>query len=350
MLQISASEVLIQHISWHRGNATDGIRLREETSQALTNIILDHVTVGWAADEPLSISEASYGISYVTIRHTLIHEKLDEDAGGMLIDLQTDRTPNHILLQYNVFAMNYGRNPACKADEALLWNNIVYGWGNETMFLYSEYNVYSGTQQMSVVGNWLIEDADTILHNSHEPITAYGIGTGTRDFRTGSEIYMNNNDATTSPVYTYITGTDPFDHGGSDPVTPPAGLTDKIGDGGLTHAELETWVLANVGSRPADRGTVETDVITQVTNRTGTLKYCVERDLGDGDCDEVGEYAYITRPTLAENSDTFTCADPNDIAVSGYSNLEECLHAAAAVVEPVSSAGLLQMMRGMSIK
>ena len=86
-------------------------------------------------------------------------------------------------------------------------------------------------------------------------------------------------------------------------------------------AEVEAWVLANAGARPADRGPVDARVINEVKNGTGAILASQE---------DVGGW-----PALAENRRELTIpGNPSgDHDGDGYTNLEEWLHGFAADVE-----------------
>jgi len=89
-------------------------------------------------------------------------------------------------------------------------------------------------------------------------------------------------------------------------------------------AEVETWVLANAGARPADRDTVDARIIREVRTRTGNIPKSQE-DRGGW-------------PELAENRRELQIPEnPNgDDDGDGYTNLEEWLHGFAAKVEGVA--------------
>jgi len=86
-------------------------------------------------------------------------------------------------------------------------------------------------------------------------------------------------------------------------------------------SEVEAWVLANAGARPADRGPVDARVVNDVKNGTGGI--LASQENVDG------------WPALAENRRELTIpGNPSgDDGGDGYTNLEEWLHAFAAEVE-----------------
>ena len=86
-------------------------------------------------------------------------------------------------------------------------------------------------------------------------------------------------------------------------------------------ADVEAWVLASAGVRPADRDPVDTRIIDEVRTGKGTI-IASQKDVGGW-------------PDLAERRRTLTVpADPSgDDDGDGYTNLEEWLHGFAADME-----------------
>ena len=86
-------------------------------------------------------------------------------------------------------------------------------------------------------------------------------------------------------------------------------------------AEVEEWVLATAGARPADRDPVDARVVTDVRERTGSIPASQE---------DVGGW-----PELKENHrELILPENPNgDDDGDGYTNLEQWLHRHAAQVE-----------------
>ena len=95
-----------------------------------------------------------------------------------------------------------------------------------------------------------------------------------------------------------------------------------------------SFVLANAGSRPAQRSDVDARIISEVRNRTGRIINCVAAD-GSTRCSaNAGGW-----PKLAQNYRKLELpASPNgDDDGDGYTNLEEWLHQMAAEVEGLAA-------------
>ena len=100
--------------------------------------------------------------------------------------------------------------------------------------------------------------------------------------------------------------------------------------GKAPSSSVESSVLSSVGARPADRDSVDTQVILGVRTRTGSVINCVAPDGSPRCSSNAGgwpNYPVNTRPiTLPTNPD----ADDN---ADGYTNLENWLQDQAALVE-----------------
>jgi hypothetical protein len=99
----------------------------------------------------------------------------------------------------------------------------------------------------------------------------------------------------------------------------PKGLTS------LGSANVKAYVLNHAGARPNDRDAVDSRLVDDAINDTGTIKDCVS-----GCARSAGGY-----PILAENIQTLSL--PNnphgDFDADGYTNLEEWLHELASNLE-----------------
>jgi hypothetical protein len=85
--------------------------------------------------------------------------------------------------------------------------------------------------------------------------------------------------------------------------------------------EVEQWVLAKSGARPADRDAVDERIVNEVATRTGRI---INSPSEVGGWPELPEY--YRRFTIPLNPRA-------DFDGDGYTNIEEILHSMAAKVE-----------------
>jgi hypothetical protein len=102
---------------------------------------------------------------------------------------------------------------------------------------------------------------------------------------------------------------------------PPAEAPLPSGFSPLASADVEAFVLANAGARPADRDEVDARLVSEVSGRTGRLFVQSQNEVGGW-------------PVLAFNTRRLTTPNnPHNVAASGYTLLEEWLHSFSATVE-----------------
>ncbi len=297
---------------------------------------MDHITLLWGVDETGSTwaGGSSAEIANITVANSIIAEGMHKTV------LATSRTakgyitgaapsgpqPQSIAYIGNLFAHNFERNPF--TTSAVVANNLVYNWQYQAMEIRAA-NGSSGTAQGSFVGN--VFKAGPITNEGRLPISLL-------DLDNASEIYVSDN------VTNYIAVTDQYDdlvsaRGSTVKANVEAG-TAPIWPEGFTAAAgstVEASVVAGAGSFPNSRDATSQRIIDDVSAETGALKGCVEN------CGNVGVDGSIQVPggwpTIAVNTRTFDApASPNaDDDADGYTNLEECLHGWAAVVETGAS-------------
>ena len=112
----------------------------------------------------------------------------------------------------------------------------------------------------------------------------------------------------------------------------------------LGSANVKAHILNNAGARPNDRDTVDSRLVNDAANDTGTIKDCVS-----GCARSAGGY-----PSLDENRQTLSLpAGPHsDSDGDGYTNLEEWLHGLALQLVHLGKPGskMIAAPKGFLIK
>jgi hypothetical protein len=220
----------------------------------------------------------------------------------------------------NLLAHNSDRNPEMQGPVRVHFiNNVLYDWGKDlndyhgaTAIFYDSSGNNTEGMLVDVIGNKYIAGPPR-SPNPFNPLTAiwvYGVGSDARVYQTDNLL-----DQTRQPIALTEVGGGPNNPFVGTPPVPLTGLTI------LSSANVQASVLANAGARPLNRDAVDLRIINEVTNRTGDVI---------SSQDAVGGW-----PTLAVNTQAFVIpANPNVISATGYTNLENTLHAAAAALEP----------------
>ncbi|MCO6430071.1 MAG: pectate lyase [Deltaproteobacteria bacterium] len=324
-LRIESHNVLVQHMEVRPG---DGAGTKAESRDGLTvgtssssrrayKVFLDHLSISWGIDENASTYHSS--THEVTFSKSIVSESLHDSlhpegphGSGMLIGDFTTRISVH----NSLFAHNNDRNIRLKAGATIDFiNNVIYNWGGTSgsnlMNMSDDTNV-GAPILLNMVGNVYKRGPNSPFH---APL--YG-----RNLESGSRAYVSNNIGPTRPTNSgsewLISSMPQSPYQAS---SPPLNMTTAA----RSPSDTFQFVLANAGSRPADRNDVDARVISEVANGTGTLKDCVS-----GCSRHAGGW-----PARAQNYRALSVPDNfnSDPDGNGYTILEEWLHSMAAEVE-----------------
>ena len=364
-LNVSADDVLLQHIRVRVGDLRDPNRPERNPNSGWTQwserdcmkvggdrVVVDHCSFSWATDENVQTRGND-----LTFRHNIISEALDSSrhhkgghSRGLLIMNQgptntrrvagpqpnssyrsVDTGPLPLVAEIragkhdferlqrregqrvavigNLFAHNKGRNPAINGGAVgVIANNLV---DDANFAMKGDCTARRGHQLISAMGN--------VIKRTRYPVVARAMHPDTRYYFAPNNVFNGKTFDSVAEVWDQVFM--PFEPGVAEvnratkpPITVP-GLTVK------PVAEVEQWVLANAGARPADRDPVDARVVKSVRQQTGAII---------GSQDDVGGW-----PDIEQNHRPLTLPEnPNgDDDGDGYTNLEEWLHAFAAEAE-----------------
>ena len=295
-LTVLTHDVLVQHIRVRSGDADDGpdksnrdsLQIDNNTGNTY-NVVIDHCSFSWSVDENASIwNENIYNVSVINsifseALYLAGHPENPPDVPhsmGFIIGEGIDRTT----VAYTLLAHNNQRNIRLKPNSsAEQINTVVYNYG--TRAVDTEGNI-------NVIGNQFIPGDNT---------------------EADSSIFLR---ISAARVYTRDNINAPSGNA-SSPVA-ALGISNSCI---LPSSAVLNYVLNYAGARPANRDTVDTRIINEVRNRTGSFKDTVA---------EAGGW-----PVLAQNTRALTTpANPHaDSDGDGYTNLEEWLHQYSSQVE-----------------
>jgi len=325
-IRILTHDVLIQHLRARPGDALAGRVYRGNSggfmvlgtegaraeSSGTYNVVLDHVTASWATDQDIS---TWFPVHDVTVSNSFITEGLRDfntvnpgqcHSCGFLIGPHGIR----IAITNSLFAHNTNRFPTIEGDtQTLLLDNVMYDNARELVDLY-DYDA-DGPSKAAIVGNVHIAGPSTVMWGFINPLIYVDAS-----MKPGTAIYQADN---TSPrvLVNNAVGFNPM-------VSAPPVWTNGLTV--LPSGEVEAYVKAHAGARPADRDAVDLRIVSELTARSGRI---IDRPA------DVGGY-----PALAVNVRPLVLP-PNpggDDNGDGYTNLEEWLREFTLQVErPVPS-------------
>lgn len=333
-ISIRASDVLVQHLRVRHGKAavsTGNNDAWEILGPNARRIVLDHCSGCWGVDENYSIWSTDDPLTPysaatdVTFHKCIMSEALSTGSGNLLIG----DTAKNIAVIKCFMAHNWDRDPYFKGNTSgVSLNNFIYNSsGNQVSYVADPGP--GGTDPLR--GPSVVVFAGNALKRG--PSSPAGLG---QKFTKG---YVTNKDGTAMFVYD---NRDSGANGGLPPADPwntalvqndlpTAGMKTYIppiwprGYVLLDSGVVQAAVLADVGAWKTNRDSVDTRVINDAINGTGSASIASESD--------VGGY-----PTLANNTRTLETAGlpatPNaDTNGNGYTDLEEWLQGLAAAIQ-----------------
>lgn len=319
-IQIGTSHTVFQHLAIRPGDTGCNSALIywnfDNAANIVENNLIDHCSISWEQDEGISLSSPA---GFTTIWRSIIAESLDRLPGSEVctgggIDnghgISSGRGFKLAILQ-NLLAHNFYRNPQVDGDSTgAIQNNIEYGCRQGAWF-----NTQPGTGPFKwrCDGNYFKRDSI----NPGTTITAIR-ATGAV---TGAQLYLNDNIFDNGPVIPAFTQF-AFNNGIDPRVGTPPSQSNIINYTPLTAQATYEFVLTNAGARPLNRDMIDTRIVNNVRNRTGTIINSINL---------VGGYPTLPTDTAAFNipSDPFTVID-----AFGRTKLEKVLEDQARVLEP----------------
>ena len=318
-VRVTAKDVLIQHIRFRTGD--EGYKAAPDDLDGISglggnsgNVVFDHISVSWAVDENVDYYNANTGS---TISYSIVSEALDDSlhskgrhSKGIRMG-KGSGAPVVISAHHNLFAHNVARNAQIAFySEVEFINNLIYNWG------------YAATK--------IVADASAdVISNYYK---AGGASTATEIICNGAfddaEIYASGN---VGPNRSSSSSGDDWDSLVASSCDKIKSSSRVLASSGIiidTAEQVYEKVLNNAGARPADRDSIDTRIVKDVREGTGSI---IDSQ------NDVGGYDSAAGVILATRTITIP-SDHATIRASGYSVLEEdILFPMAAEVEGIVS-------------
>jgi hypothetical protein len=293
--------------------------VQDETADVY-NVVVDHCSLGWSPDENVDVwaSDGRF-VRDITINNCLIHESLlqseqGQESYGVIFGQNGSGVISRVFMARNLLTGNKERNPLFKGGVTqTIWaNNVTHNAALGAYVLFSD-DLDGGPITAAVVGNVFKRGPS----GSPSEISWWNPNMDGNGAQVFFDDYLSL-DAAGEPLALGLESTAPE---GAIVLASPVGYGDfPI----LSAAALEASVLASVGARPGERGGANEDA--------DDARLIAEYQAGTG---AIPADAFLfTLPTVAANSAEFSIpASPQSTGASGYTLIEEALHAAALAVE-----------------
>jgi len=273
-ISIRTHDVVFQHFHIRLGDTAVGgeedcVQMYQNQSY---NIVLDHMSMSWAVDEVVGQSSGQGLIDRnITVWRSIISEGLHQsprtnDAYNVSKGMNIYDHTHFMAVVQCLFAHNWERNPGAKGDTIFVEaNNVLYDWSQDSatgIFDAGEGGDTPGLEDpvyASVIGNVFRAGPST-----PDPTVAVGV----RYMVTGAQLYRSDNvldgGGKTITPFEVFNGDGINPNVGSAPVSIPGYVP-------LAGSATRTFVQANAGARPLDRDSVDTRIVNDVINRTGSI-------------------------------------------------------------------------------
>jgi len=288
-------------------SSIDGIQI------GANRTIWDHISVSWAQDECVSIGDP---VSHCTIMNAIIAQGLNgawhpEVAHSKGLMLQQGG-PTGRVTAYNVFlAHNKDRNPRCGKASVEMMNVLAYNYGGP-----SEGFHCLGNSQVHAIRCYGVPGLDTAVGPTYVSIDTAGSNSLGKLFTKGCLGPGRETDDDTIDHWDITTANKSYRS--LQPIFASPTPCYNI----VKATDVEAIVFANAGDRPLTRNQLDQALIDQYNAGTGNW---IDTEDDAGGYPPAGQY-----PTT--NEDFVEPSDPFELSDTGYTNIEDTLHARALLL------------------
>jgi hypothetical protein len=355
-LKVSASDVFITHIGIRVGDgpdpdpdSRDGIVIwRDSAGTDVKNVVIDHVSVTWSLDENFSTYLPKGVMTNVTVSNSLfaeglkysIHAEDDTDPltprKGHSMAALIDHKITNMTFIGNLFAHNHDRHPRMKeAITNFEWlNNLIYNYGG-----ISSWNGMNMTASPTLAGNKINFVGNFYKKGFNSPSPNFPNIHWEKSTPLSTRVYAKDNIGPARPTNSgdeWAISELPETMRSLTPLFPISSVIREP----VSNSER---VLATGGARPWARYASDSRIVREAETSTGTHKDCVAecpagagfKNDGNGVSAEPNGWPVVEERVVHHELP----ANPEGLAASGYTNLEEWIHAFPGALPPPLPTG-----------
>ncbi len=325
-ISIQTHNVVMRYIRT-RGSI-DGINMLTPNAH---DIVLDHVTSTWGADENMSTYTGdSTRVRNVSIQWSILAEGLTPHSKGLLLGYATDISVHH-----NLFAHNDERSPRCQVGNIDIVNNVIYNYGASNGWCDTKH----GAVQVNYIGNYTKKGPNSVDKKEMQAdSTGYSISVYAKGNIGPNRTTDSGDEWTVVGGSGYTKAAARFPYAAVTTTSAAQAYTDvlaKAGASGRIDA-TGTFVFNRDGNTTPAKG--DTRLINDVRNGTGSLVSSMAEAGGlpilstgtpypDTDNDGMSDTWETTNfGNLSKGSATASSGDTDG---DGYTDLEEFLNGTA---------------------
>lgn len=293
-----------------------------------SNMIFDHVSIGWGSDENFSISWDGKGTEpgNITIQKSIIGQGIMVHSAGGLI-----QTAGGVSILKNLYIDNKTRNPKVKGLNQFV-NNVVYNWGSGGGYILGD---SEGPSWAVIDNNYFIKGPSTggteafVRANANFQISHKG---NILDYNTdgllNGEVAVDNDFG----LGTFVANVDAFTN---SPLRHP-----DVSDV-LTASQAYSWVVDSVGACIPSRDEADKFMLNELTS-LGTIGALINGESDLGLANGVGNVFSAPKlkdtdndgmPDVWEEANGLNKTDPSDallVDANGYLNIERYINGITA--------------------
>ncbi|WP_428938339.1 pectate lyase family protein [Fontivita pretiosa] len=331
----TGSNVILRNLKFRPGKdqQSPGVRTNDGITSYLRNSIIDHVSVTWADDEAISVTDDA---NNTTVQYCLMAEGLNYKGHSYGSLISSDHDDALVSFHHNLYAHNKSRLPRLGSEKGSgvilnFSNNVIYDWSGKGGYSANDVNSRKPLpNRTNFIGNYYVMGPS----NRPDDSAFDGANAETVIYQRDNLLDRNRNGKFDGEDLGWAMFAGTFTRA-NKPFDVPAGYIQPASEA-LEH------VLNHAGAFWWDRDPIDSRIVQQVRTQTGRII---------NEVDDVGGFPAfepVSRPKGFDTDhdgmpdtwesdhglDPNTPDDKGDFDRDGYTNIEEYINELAAFPAP----------------